>query len=293
MNDSDKLQRFLFEDAPVRGEIIRLNTAFTTIVEQHQYPPAIRALLGQALAVASLLAAIVKFDGRLTVQFQGKGKVKLLLAQCNQHFQVRGLVHYTGEMTEDELWNDLKEGVLAIMMEPDAQAGNRYQGIVAWQGNSFAETIEGYFKQSEQLPTRIWLAVNETAVAGLLLQIMPSEVVDGERDAWEHLSILSSTITPDELLTLENETLLHRLYSEETVRLFEQVPIQFKCNCSVKRSEHAVYLLGIEEAEEELKQKQTIVVTCEFCNTEYVFDKVDVARIFKEAGNSSPQSQLH
>lgn len=291
MNDSDKLQRFLFENAPVRGEMVRLNNTFTTIVEQHQYPPSIRALLGQALAVASLLAAIVKFDGRLTVQFQGKGKVKLLLAQCNQHFEVRGLVQYSGDLTEEELWQDLQQGVLAIMMEPDAQAGKRYQGIVAWQGHSFAETIEGYFKQSEQLPTRIWLAVNETTVAGLLLQIMPNEVVEGDRDDFEHLTILSNTITPNELLTLDNQTILHRLYSEETIRLFEQVPVQFKCSCSVKRSEHAVFLLGIQEAEEELKQKQAIVVTCEFCNTEYVFDKVDVARIFKEAGN--PSSQLH
>lgn len=294
MNDSDKLQRFLFDNAPVRGEIVRLNTSFQTIIEQHTYPPSIRSLLGQALAVVSLLSAIIKFNGRLTVQFRGNGKVKLLLAQCNQHFQIRGLVQSQGELTEDELWDDLKNGVLAIMMDPDIHGGKRYQGIVAWQGHSFAETIEGYFNQSEQIPTRIWLAANENTAAGMLLQVMPSQQThDTDDDAWQRLNLLSNTMTPNELLTLENQILLHRLFSEEKVRVFQQMPIEFKCNCSVKRSEQAVLLLGHEEAEEELKTKQNIIVTCEFCHLEYVFDRVDVARIFKEAGNTTPPSHLH
>lgn len=293
MNDKDLLQRFLFENAPVRGEIVHLNHSYQTIIQQHQYPPAIQKLLGEALIAVSLLSAIIKFNGRLTIQFQGKGKIKLFLAQCDEQFCLRGLVQFQGELSSDEVWSDLKQGTLAIMMDPDIPGGKRYQGIVAWEGDSLAESIQNYFYQSEQLPTRLWIAQNENGASGLLLQVMPKDRPELYKNDWDHLIHLTNTVTSTELLTLDNSVLLHRLYAEEDVRLFQPVPVMFKCNCSTERSENAISLLGVEEAEAELKSKQQIVVTCEFCNTQYIFDRVDVARIFKKGNSSSSGNQLH
>ncbi len=292
MKDKDNLQRFLFENAPVRGEIVHLNASYQQILEQHTYPPLIRQLLGEALAVVSLLSALIKGKGRLTLQFRGTGKLKLLLAQCDHLFNIRGIVQHEGEISESELLTAQQQGVLAIMIDPEMPNASKYQGIVAWQGTSLTHAIEGYFKQSEQLPTRLWLAVNETSAAGLLLQVLPKEKSELEND-WEHLTILTNTVKPEELLELDTSTLLHRLYSQEDVRLFEGTPVAFGCTCSVKRCENAILVLGKEEAEQELEGKQTISVTCEFCHKEYSFDRVDVAAIFKDGGHPLSSTQVH
>jgi molecular chaperone Hsp33 len=263
----DNLQRFLFENISVRGEFIRLNKSYQTIIDQHQYPPAISELLGEALAVVNLLTAIIKFKGRLTVQFQGKGDLKLLLAQCNHEFQFRGVAQWKGNPSHEDL-------------------------IVSWQGHSLAQSIEGYFRDSEQLPTRIWLAVNKTDAVGFLLQIMPkNDSTEIDNTDWEHVVHLADTLTSKELLEHDNPTLLHRLYHQEEIRVFEPVPVEFRCTCSVERSENAMLLLGYDEVQEELLNKQQIVVTCEFCNKEYAFGRADIERIFNKGGNST--SQVH
>jgi len=291
MTEKDTLQRFLFENAPVRGEFVHLEESLQTIMEQHQYPLVIRQVLAEMLVAASLLSASIKFNGRLSVQFQGQDRLKLLLVQCNHEFKLRGLAQWTGEFTQEELLAQLKKGVITITIDPETGV-SRYQGVVAWEGNSFAESIEGYFKNSEQLPTRIWIAVDEKKAAGLLIQAMPTETAD--HPDWEHLSHLSATITPPELLTVDNKTLIHRLYNQEDVRLFESVAISFGCTCTVERSENALLLLGQEEVEEELHDKQTITVKCEFCSREYVFDRVDIAKIFKPGNKpASSSNQIH
>jgi len=249
------------------------------------------------LAAASLLSASIKFKGRITVQFQGKNQVRLLLAQCNHLLEVRGLAQWQGELTEETLMADLKQGTLAIMIDPEVSGGQRYQGIVAWQGDSLSSSLENYFNRSEQVPTRVWFAVDKKRVAGMLIQVMPREStrlgkpVEGQDD-WEHIEHLTSTITPHELLNLDTATLLHRLYVEDDVRLFEAKSVKFLCKCSVERSENALRLLNTEEIEQELHDKQAIVVTCEFCNKEFQFDRVDVARILKQ-GKPDSSTQLH
>jgi molecular chaperone Hsp33 len=297
MKNKDKLQRFLFDKVPIRGELIHLNESFKEIIQQHKYAPIVQNLLGQALVLVCLLSGIVKFKGRITLQFQSKGKLKLLLAQCNQDLQMRGLVQVNQDVTEAEILEDFQNGVLVIMMDPDAKAGQRYQGIVAWQGNSLAQSIEGYFNHSEQLPTRIWLAVDEEQASALLLQKMPNHDVNiteaFHENEWEHIVHLAQTVKPTELLKLENEVLLHRLFVEEDIRMFEPTKAEFRCTCSVKRSENAILLLGKEEAEEELRDNQVIVVTCEFCNKEFTFDRVDVTSIFLNSGNPPSSNELH
>ncbi len=295
MNNKDLIQRFIFENNNVRGEIVRVSESYLTIVNQHHYPPSLRRLMGEFLVVTALLSAIIKFKGRLTVQFQGPDPLKLVIVQSNNQFEVRGLAQWK-ELSEQDLISTLKRGVLAIIISPDTST-TRYQGVVAWQGNSLAQSIEGYFRDSEQLPTRLWLAVNETTAAGMLLQPLPREgskkssPVLGDND-WEHIVHLTDTIKPEELLTLDNHTILHRLYSQEAVQVFEPAKVSFRCTCSVERGENAIRMLGEKEAEDELNKKQRIAVICEFCNKEYLFDRVDVMRIFKE-NDSSGSAQLH
>ncbi len=297
MTDKDFLQRFIFDKAPVRGEFIRLQQSLSTIIHQHPYPPAIRQLLSEALCVAGLLGAIIKFSGRLTVQFRGKGKLKLLLAQCDNHFQIRGLAKWKGDLSYEDLMKSFHQGVLVITLD-SGPGKNSYQGIVAWRGNSLVESIEGYFKESEQLATKIWLATNENTASGLLLQVIPgSEKTSIDKDVikphWDHIVQLTSNIESNDMLNLDYQTLLNQLYSKEDVRIFPSVPITFHCSCSRKRGEDAIAILGQAEAEEALKTNHVIMVTCDFCNKEYIFDRVDIAKIFKNKDEPPSKTHLH
>ncbi len=295
MKNKDILQRFLFENHPIRGEVVHVEQSFQTIMNMHAYPEPIRQLLGEALVIASLLVAILKFKGRLTVQFQAKDKLKLLLAQCNDKLELRGLAQWEGNLSYKELIHSLKNGTLIIMMDPD-DSTQRYQGVVEWQGNSITESIEAYFQHSEQLQTRLWLAINDKKAAGFMIQLMPQNKKKKNSEeamlSWEHIVHLTQTIKADELLDLENETLLHRLYSQEDVRLFAGQQVTFRCTCSMERGENAILLLGREAVEEELHERQMIVVKCEFCSSEYTFDRIEVAKIFNKYPPAS-STQIH
>ncbi len=291
MNNDDILQRFIFEKSSIRGELVRLGLSFTEIVTQHDYPGFIKKILGELLVVGTLLSAIIKFKGKLTVQFQGKGKLKLLIAEATNEHTIRGLAQWDKSLTESELSEAFQQGVLVIIMQ-GKKVTQHYQGIVAWQGNNLAQSIEGYFRDSEQLLTRVWLAVNDTKAAGMLLQVLPGKNEHMPAD-WDTIVHLSDTVKPEELLELDNETLLRRLYTiEAEVRLFPATPVRFRCTCSQTRSENALLLLGQEEAKAELKNKNEIVVTCDFCSKKYVFDRIDVEKLFKQRGGPS-STQVH
>lgn len=280
IKNADVLQKFLFEKAAVRGELVRLEKSYQEIANQHAYPPALTELLGQVLVIANLLGAIIKFKGRLSIQFQGQEELKLILAQCDNEYNFRGLVQYSGDIDQAGLRTALKNGLLVITIDQQTPMQQRYQGIVNWQGDSLAQSIEGYFRESEQLPTRLWMAVNQTTAVGLLLQMMPSVSDDEENEDWEHLLHLTETIKNEELLNCTNGEIIHRLYHQEDVRLFDPIDVRFQCTCSDKKSQNAILMLGPEEAEKELADKQVIVVTCEFCNKKYTYDREQVQRIF-------------
>jgi molecular chaperone Hsp33 len=294
MNKKDLIQRFIFENHDVRGEWVRLDQTYQTIVQQHPYNQVLKHLLGELLVITSLLSAIVKFKGRLTVQFQAKNKLKLLMAQCDDSFHLRGLAQWDGEIESQELPELFKGGQIAVTIDP-SKGGSRYQGIVEWTGSTLAQSIEGYFKNSEQLPTRLWIAVDEKSAAGLLLQMLPrnGSKPEIEDSSWEHLLHLTNTITPQELMTLDAATLLSRLYVEEEVRIFPPEVLKFKCNCSIERCENVLLMVGKEEVEQELHDKQQVDVVCEFCNKEFIFDRVDIARIFSKGDKPPSSSQLH
>lgn len=293
----DSLQRFMFENEPVRGEYVKLDKSLQTILKQHDYPKVIQQLLGEGLCVAALLSAIIKFDGRLTVQFRGKGKLKLLLAQCNDKGQLRGLAKYDEDITYEELMQAFHDGILMIMLDSSIP-GKRYQGVVEWQGNSLAASIEMYFRHSEQLATKLWLVSNEQSAAGFLLQVIPGHDQEARglqneiiQPSWQRIIRLTETQDMSQILQGNYPELLTHFYPDDTLRVFEGSSVSFYCGCSRKRGEEAIFLLGRAEAEEEIKDKHSIVVTCDFCSEEYVFDRVDVEEIFTK--HNRPPTDLH
>ena len=231
---NDKLHRFLFEEANIRGEITQLTETWKTILSHHDYPQVIREHLGQVVAASVLLSATLKFEGSLTVQANGDGALSLMVVECHNDFAVRAIAKYHEPLPEagsDEsgLKQLLGNGTLVITIE-QAVTNERYQGIVSLEGNSIADFLEGYLQRSEQLNTRIFLAADEYAVGGLLLQQLPGRLHD-EADSWEHITHLGSTIKTDELLSLTARDILHRLYHEEDIRLFNAEDVYFLCSC--------------------------------------------------------------
>lgn len=273
----DSLQRFVFERSPIRGEIVRLDATWRAVLERRDYPLPVRSLLGELMAAASLLAASIKFEGRLTMQAKGDGPVKLLVVECTSRQTLRGLAQWEGPVPVGGVPQLLGGGQLVITIEPDG--GERYQGIVAVDGESVAEVLEHYFARSEQLSTRLWLAADEAQAAGMLLQRLPQDE-QHDPDTWERAVHLGSTITRNELLRLPVRDILHRLYHEEDIRLFSGHPVSFRCSCSRERVETVLRMLGREEVRSILAERGNVEVECEFCGSHYELDPVDAEQLF-------------
>lgn len=280
MSNTDVLQRFIFEENPVRGEIARLNHSYQAILERHPYPISVRKLLGETLTAASLLSATLKYTGSLILQIHGNGPLKLLVAQANHQGHIRGLANWEGDVKDDAFAEIMAGGRIVITID-SANKSERYQGIVELKGENLSQALETYFAQSEQLPTFITLAANEKAAAGLLLQALPGTYDKDPGIAWEHLTHLSRTLTAKEMLTLPNTEILKRLFHEEDIRLFDAEPINFVCQCNRDRMERAILVMGQKDALEEVAKRKVLTVTCEFCNRHLDFDAVDVNKIFK------------
>ncbi len=280
MFDNDNIQRFLFDKHNVRGEIIHLETVLKLINAKHNYPIVIKSLLSEALLCSLLMSSTLKFSGQLTLQFQSKKAITLLLIKCNHLFQTRALVHFDDKATNKDYLDALTDGALVVTIESDNKV-KPYQSVVPLKG-SIRQSIEHYFEQSEQLPTRFFLTSNSTNAAGIMLQRMPEdERLDAcTTDSWQHLLSLAKTITPEELLTLGNEDLLYRLFHKEECRLFQGHQIQFKCPCSKARMLETIKLVGEVDAMDLLKKNKAIKIQCEFCLENYAFEKNDVLYLF-------------
>lgn len=290
MNDPDNLSRFLFERTAIRGNLVHLDASWRAILANHDYPEGVRALLGDAMAAVALLAATIKFDGSLVLQAQGQGPVRTVVAQVTHERTIRGLAHWDGEVpVAGSLAERFGSGHLVLTVE--RREAEPYQGVVPLEGNSLADAIERYFRDSEQLPTRLWLAADEQRAAGLLLQRLPDDTALEED--WNRIGMLAATITPAELLQLSRNKLLHRLFHEEEVRLFDSEPIAFRCSCSRTRIADTVRLLGEDEVNSLLDDQGVVQVTCEFCNREYRLDPVDVRQLFAAHTRHEPPLQHH
>jgi len=279
--NGDILQRFVFEHAPIRGEIVHLDATWRAVLERREYPLAVRDLLGEFMAAAALLTATLKFDGKLILQAQGKGPVKLLVVECTSERVMRALAQWDGEIEPRPLPELLGHGQLVMTIDP-TKGKERYQGIVNLEGESVSQILEHYFQRSEQLDTRLWLAVNNYQAAGMLLQQLP-HTQSGDPDAWERAVHLGSTLTHQELLALPVPELVHRLYHEEDIRLFSRKPVSFRCSCSRDRVARVLRMLGHNEVHDILTERGTIDVDCEFCGSHYEFDRVDAEQLFVSA----------
>ncbi len=275
MTELDNLRRFLFEELGVRGEWVKLTKSWQS-AKQHQVGSnELQFQLGQALAAVVMLSATIKLKGSMILQVQGDGSIKTLVAQATDARKIRGLVRGTHDVTTGKLVNPFGQGRLVLTIETDT--GRPYQGIVPLEGHGLAAFLQTYFEQSEQLKTRIWLFANENHAAGLLLQELP-EQKNYEAD-WERIVMLADTLTQQELLNLDCEQILYRLFNEEQVRVFPAEPVEFDCSCSITKIETTLRALGRQDLEDILRERGHIEVVCEFCSEHYAFDKVDVENL--------------
>ncbi|MFZ5657384.1 MAG: Hsp33 family molecular chaperone HslO [Pseudomonadota bacterium] len=288
----DQLARFLIRDAGVRGVHVRLDKTWRQIREREAYPAGVAALLGQAAAAAALFTGHAKVDGRLSVQMRTQGPIRTLFAECTAAGTLRGIVQLPEDAPAD-IAVDLSElgpgGILAITIENHGGDGRepiRYQGLVPLEAHRLDHAFEDYFRQSEQLPTRLLLAASADAAAGLMLQKLPGD--EGDADGWNRIGMLFDTLGADELLALDATTLLHRLFHDEGVDLLGGKTLSFACSCSRERVESMLVAIGQEEARLAVRDGEA-TIRCEFCGQTYRFDLAGIDRLFTApAGVDAP-----
>jgi len=304
----DTLQKFMFDAAPIRGELVEISEAWRCVQARQDYPHAVKMVLGEMLAAAALLSANLKFNGSLIMQIHGDGPVRLLVVECDSDLQLRATAKLVPDapiashMSLPQLVNAHGQGRFVVTLDPhDKLPGQHpYQGIVPLDGDSVATVIENYMQSSEQLETRLWLAADDQVTRGLLLQKLPQqenpEVHDEvQKDAWNRMVILGSTLQANELLTTDIQTLLHRLFWEESIRLFGAQHPHFHCSCTREKVGNMLRLLGQDEVQSALAELGALGIDCDFCGQHYHFDSVDCAQLFATDTTSSalaPSSHL-
>jgi molecular chaperone Hsp33 len=305
----NELLVFVCDGAPVRGEIVSISTAWQAVLERRNDPPVVRRILGDFVGAATLLSASLKFDGTLIIQAQSKGPIQLLVVECKSDLSMRATVKLSVDPSEispnatlGDLLDASNSGRLVITLDPSEREPGQppYQGIVALQQHrggkltpvaSAAEAIGLYMQNSEQLETRIWLTSNDSNIGGLLLQRMPDSGGHTHLDpqtaaeGWTRIQTLGETITDEELITLPPETILRRLFLEEStengVRSFPPRKIRFSCRCSRNKVADVLRMLGEEEVQGILEEQGIVETICEFCAKPYRFDAVDCLQVFK------------
>lgn len=292
----DTLRRFLFENLAVRGELVHLDATWQAVLERHHYPLPVQNVLGQLMSAVSLLIATLKFDGQLIAQIQGNGPVSLMVVEGTSDNTLRATASIKegfDKFSDENLHALFGDARLVITLEP--KKGERYQGIVNLSGENLADALTDYLLRSEQLDTDLWLSADNKQAAGLLIQKLPdtekvkssSNIISFDSaegnidlDGWNRIQQLSSTIKDEELLELDAEEIIHRLYHEEDVRLFEPELISFRCTCSRERVANMLRSIGAEEVQSIIDEQNQIEVACEFCNHNYCFDAVDAEQLF-------------
>ena len=288
MAEMDRVRRFVLERHPIRGHSARLTRAWLELREHQDYPPAVESLLGEAVVASVLLAATLKFDGTLTLQLQGKGLVNLLVAQCTHDFKVRAMARHDPIDGEPGFRSLTGEGQIVVTVEATDRASS-YQGVVPIAGDSLAESLEAYFYQSEQLPTRVRLASTAGVVSGMLVQRIPGEggkqaPVDPAalESVWMKTDHAMLGLSARELLEDDVEHRLVRMFGADEVRVFSGHEVKFECRCSRERVANVLRSLGVEEVRSVLAEQGAVTVTCEFCQKPYKFDLIDAEQLFTE-----------
>ena len=298
---SDNLQKFMFENAGVRGELVELPNTWQQILSNQAYPPAVKTILGELLAASALLSSNLKFNGTMVMQIHGDGPVKLMVVECDADMNMRATAKLReGAVIADDagladLIHAHGQGRFIITLDPnDKMPGQHaYQGIVPLDGDSVATVIENYMMRSEQLDTKIWLAADDHVARGMLLQKLPmtggyesdpestpEAKAEHETEAWNRAMALGGTLKQSELLTTDIETLLHRLFWEETIRVFDLQHPRFLCNCSREKVGNMLKMLGEAEIKTATAELGKLDINCDFCGKLYTFDQVDCTQLF-------------
>lgn len=282
MRERDRQQKFLVESCDVRGHFVQLDDTWQDATARTAYPPAVKQILGEAFVAATLLASTIKFDGKMTMQVRGQGPIHLLVVQVSNEGSVRGLARWTDEPADQNLMSAFgKDARMIISIEANKYA-EPYQGIVPLEGDCLADALQSYFKTSEQLPTQLFLAVSESSAAGVLVQKLPvEERTYHDSDGWQRATTLCETLSSEELCGDEIQVLLHRLFHEERVRLFDAQSVRFHCSCSRERTNGMLIGLGADEVNDIIEEQGKVEITCEFCDSLYAYDAVDVLALFK------------
>ena len=294
----DILQKFIFDNAAVRGELVEISNAWREIQSRHDYPKAVKGLLGEMVAAAALLSANLKFNGSIVMQIFGDGPVKLLVVECDAELHLRATAKLSpGASVPDDasvtqLLNVGGQGRFVITLDPkDKVPGQQpYQGVVPLHGEDIATVIENYMLRSEQMDTKLWLAADDNVARGLLLQKLPRnsniegqvEQATEEEDieTWNRALALGGTLQQKELLEADVATLLKRLFWEETIRVFDPLHPEFHCTCSREKVGNMLKMLGKEEVDSALHDLGQLAINCDFCGKHDEFDAVDCAQLF-------------
>ncbi len=277
----DSVQRFMFEHASIRGEIAHLDETYKTIMNQRPYPPMVKHLLGEALVSCLLLTGSIKFEGEVTLQFRGDKRLPFLIVQCDHQLQLRGFAKFQQDDGDIDYNAAFLDGNMLVNINQYNQT-QAYQSVVPIASLSMAENLMQYFAQSEQVASRVWLAVNDQTAAGMLLQLMPDQDTQQREEFWEYAVQIGQTISEHELLTLDNPTILHRLYHETELRLYPARSVRFQCRCTEEKMKQALTVLGEVEVKSLLQEKGTVEVICDFCSRRYGFDAIDVTLLFRK-----------
>jgi len=283
----NEIQTFLLEDAGIRGAVVRLEETWTKVVAAHDYPPAVRALLGDGVVATLLLASGLKTTPSVSLQLQSQGPLKLLLIQCVDGQRVRGMASFKPGVHAAPL---LDGGRLVVNLDTGKPNGF-FQGIVPLTSARLEECLESYFLQSEQLSTRLYLRSSEQRVAGLLLQVLPGHGEERAAHAFETAAACAATVSADELTRMPADELLPRLFAGQSIRLFSAKPVTHDCRCTPERLAGVVRMLGDDEIKTLLAEQGHVELTCEFCNRAFRYDDAQVQAIMR--GTPQASSAIH
>lgn len=277
---TDYVQRFLFEELDVRGRLVCLTGAWRRMLEGRGYPGEISALLGHTTALGVLLGANQKGERRVTLQVQGAGPVRLLVADCTSELKIRGMAQYeAGSLGGRSERAMLGDGRLALTLE-DAESGALYQSLVPLEGETLEEIFAHYLSQSEQLTASLRLYADDRALCGLLLEKLPAADAR-DPDGWNRVTRLAATLTLEETLDVQPYDLLTRLFPEELLRVFPLYPVEYHCPYDPGKVKDMLRSLGRAEVQAVLAERGEVVIRNEMCNHEYRFDAQAVEQLFR------------
>lgn len=279
---SNYVQRFLLENLDIRGAVVHLDSVWHEILAGRDYPNPVTQLLGEMSAVTLLMGENLKQAGRLTIQLTGNGPVSMLVLDCTENLQLRGMAKCVQPIETQSVSELLGNGKLILTLDMLSMQ-ETYQSIVPLNGDSIAEIFEHYFNQSEQLQTRMFLITNSSAIFGLLLQKLPNaDLLDP--DGWTRAEALASTIHEHQLFDLSVEEILMRLFYQETIRIFDARNVQYGCQANPAKIYAMLRSLGREEVDAILQEFGEVVINDDICNREYRLDALAVDAVFREAG---------